>query len=94
MTVGDAVSQHMAASPYSTGGGGTVLEHRYTATVLACLLTRDPLPELGDDATPMLVRFKPARLARLTICLSSAGPRTAGHAAFPSVFVARPRSWS
>ena len=38
-------------SPYATGGGGTVLEHRYGALLLSHLLTGDPLPELGSDAT-------------------------------------------
>lgn len=46
------------ASPYATGGGGTVLEHRYGAVLLACLLTGDPVTELGDDATPVAVRFQ------------------------------------
>ncbi|SEB90442.1 hypothetical protein [Streptomyces sp. TLI_105] len=40
------------ASPYATGGGGTVLEHRYGALLLSHLLTADPLAELGDDVTP------------------------------------------
>jgi hypothetical protein len=43
---------------YSAGGGGVVLEHQYGATLLAALLTGDPLPELGDDVTPMMVRFQ------------------------------------
>lgn len=38
----------MGVSPYSTGGGGTVLEHRYAAVLLSALLTRGPLEELGD----------------------------------------------
>ncbi|MFC4859199.1 hypothetical protein [Actinophytocola glycyrrhizae] len=57
MSIGDARS-HVAASPYSTGGGGTVFEHRYAATVLGCLLTGDPVTGLGDDARPILVRFQ------------------------------------
>ena len=47
-----------SASPYSTGGGGTVLEHRYGALVLSHLLTGDPLPELGSDATVVRVAFQ------------------------------------
>lgn len=47
-----------AASPYSTGGGGTVLEHRYGALMLCHLLTGDPAPELGDDATVVRVVFQ------------------------------------
>ena len=47
-----------AASPYSTGGGGSVLEHRYGALILCHLLTGDPVPELGDDATVVRVAFQ------------------------------------
>src|SRR5512132_4073331 len=47
-----------AASPYSTGGGGTVLEHRYGAVLLAHLLTGDPVTELGDDLAPVQVAFQ------------------------------------
>ncbi|MGW5066813.1 hypothetical protein ACWEQJ_11970 [Streptomyces cyaneofuscatus] len=47
-----AQSDERGASPYATGGGGTVLEHRYGALLLSHLLTADPLAELGDDATP------------------------------------------
>src|SRR5262245_43726274 len=47
-----------AASSYASGGGGVVLEHQYGATLLASLLTGDPLPELGDDATPTAIRFQ------------------------------------
>ncbi|MDF5755052.1 hypothetical protein [Spongiactinospora sp. TRM90649] len=46
------------ASPYATGGGGTVLEHRYGALLLTHLLTGDPLTELGDDATPVEITFQ------------------------------------
>jgi hypothetical protein len=46
------------ASPYSTGGGGTVLEHRYGALLLTHLLTADPLAELGDDVTPSEISFQ------------------------------------
>lgn len=47
-----------AASSYASGGGGTVLEHQYGATLLASLLTGDPLPELGDDTTPTAIQFQ------------------------------------
>jgi hypothetical protein len=47
-----------AAPAYATGGGGTVLEHRYGAVLLAHLLTGDPVPMLGPDATPTSVRFQ------------------------------------
>ncbi|MFC9623750.1 hypothetical protein ACFTXM_28410 [Streptomyces sp. NPDC056930] len=46
------------ASPYATGGGGTVLEHRYGALLLSHLLTADPLAELGDDVTPCELVFQ------------------------------------
>ncbi|MFJ2931531.1 hypothetical protein ACIO8G_02055 [Streptomyces sp. NPDC087219] len=46
------------ASPYATGGGGTVLEHRYGALLLSHLLTADPLAELGDDVTPGALVFQ------------------------------------
>lgn len=46
------------ASPYSTGGGGVRLEHRYAATLLAAVLTGDPMNELGDDAVPLRVRLQ------------------------------------
>ena len=50
-------------APYATGGGGVVLEHRYGATLLASLLTGDPLPELGDDAVPTEIRFQAAAVS-------------------------------
>ena len=46
------------ASPYSTGGGGTVLEHRYGALLLSHLLSGDPAPELGSDVTVTRVAFQ------------------------------------
>ena len=53
-----ASSARGAPSPYSTGGGGTVLEHRYGALLLSHLLVGDPVPELGDDATVVTVAFQ------------------------------------
>jgi hypothetical protein len=46
------------AASYSTGGGGVVLEHHYGATLLSCLLTGRPGPELGDNADLVAVRFQ------------------------------------
>lgn len=46
------------ASPYSTGGGGTALEHAYGAVLLAALLLRHPVVGLGDDITLREVRFQ------------------------------------
>ncbi|MGI5473358.1 hypothetical protein [Streptomyces sp. CA-132043] len=47
-----------AASPYSTGGGGVRLEHRYAATLLSAVLTEDPVTELGDNVVPLAVRLQ------------------------------------
>ncbi|MFC7266742.1 hypothetical protein [Streptomyces lutosisoli] len=47
-----------ASSPYSTGGGGVWLEHRYAATLVGALLTEDPISELGDDVVPHSVRLQ------------------------------------
>jgi TPR repeat protein len=62
MAAADGESQAVAA-PYSTGGGGTVLEHRYGAVLLVSLLTSDPLPELGDDVEPVSVRFQASAIS-------------------------------
>src|SRR5437763_7377116 len=56
MTAPDGEFQ--GATPYATGGGGTVLEHRYGAVLLAHLLTGDPIPALGDDVAPAMVMFQ------------------------------------
>src|ERR1700694_4615253 len=47
-----------AASSYATGGGGTVLEHTFGATLLAALLTGDPVSALGDEQRPVSVSFQ------------------------------------
>jgi hypothetical protein len=62
MTIPDGEPRADAA-PYATGGGGTVLEHRYGAVLLTCLLTGDPVSELGDDATPVSVRFQASAIS-------------------------------
>jgi hypothetical protein len=46
------------ASPYATGGGGTVLEHPCGAVLLAALLLRHPVLGLGDGFTLREVRFQ------------------------------------
>jgi hypothetical protein len=46
------------ASPYATGGGGTVLEHAYGGVLLAALLLGEPVSGLGDDVTPVEIRFQ------------------------------------
>jgi hypothetical protein len=54
--VGQADRGH--ASPYSTGGGGTTLEHGYGALLLAALLLKHPVAGLGDEFTVQEVRFQ------------------------------------
>jgi hypothetical protein len=39
-------------------GGGTELEYRYGALLLAHLLTGDPVTDLGDDVLPVQVAFQ------------------------------------
>jgi hypothetical protein len=68
----------MGASPYSTGGGGTVLEHRYGAMLLASLLARDPIPELGDDVTLVSVRFQASPVSAVDDLLVSGHDRDGG----------------
>jgi len=48
------------ASPYATGGGGTVLEHAHGAVLLAALLQGHPVSGLGDEVTPRELRFQQA----------------------------------
>jgi hypothetical protein len=52
-------------SPYSTGGGGTILEHRYGAVLLSHLLTGTPVPGLGDAVTPVRIRFQARPVSRV-----------------------------
>ncbi|MFK4144538.1 hypothetical protein [Streptomyces sp. NPDC004065] len=59
----DRDKEEKVASPYSTGGGGTVLEHRFGAVLLAHLLLSDPVPALGDDVMPVAVRFQDSRFS-------------------------------
>jgi hypothetical protein len=53
-----AETSAVGANPYASGGGGTVLEHRLGAVLLACLLTADPASGLGDDVDPIEVTFQ------------------------------------
>ncbi|MFG3343055.1 hypothetical protein [Glycomyces sp. NPDC048151] len=46
------------ASPYSTGGGGTVFEQQYGAIVLSHMLTAEPIDELGGEVAPVEVTFQ------------------------------------
>ena len=56
--IGQTTADDPLASPYSTGGGGPEFEKRYGALILSHLLTGDPVPELGDDATVTSVLFQ------------------------------------
>jgi len=60
----DTEKHSTAASPYSTGGGGTRLEHRLGAVFLARLLTCGPVLELGERP-PTRVAFQQAPAARV-----------------------------
>ncbi|MFE4961053.1 hypothetical protein ACFRCW_45965 [Streptomyces sp. NPDC056653] len=54
----------MGVSPYSTGGGGTVLEHRYAAVLLSALLTGSSLDELGDTLIePVEIRLQASEVS-------------------------------
>lgn len=52
-----------SASPEATGGAGTVMEHRYGATLLAALVLHEPVPGLGGVLVPVKVAFQKADLA-------------------------------
>ena len=80
-------SQLPVASTYSTGGGGTVLEHTYGAVLLAALLRGDPITGLGD-ATPTMVRFQ-ARPASQVDDFLVIGVTPAGHEQSLSIGVRR-----
>jgi hypothetical protein len=46
------------SSPYSTGGGGTRLEHSYAACLISGFLAGDALPELGDAISADSIRLQ------------------------------------
>src|SRR5690242_4962139 len=71
----DDESAERGVSPYASGGGGTVLEHLYGAVLLTSLLTRDPVTELGDDVTPVSVRFQGRRLSAVDDLVLSGATR-------------------
>lgn len=60
----DNAGQVGAASPYASGGGGTRLEHRLGAVLLARLLTGGPVHELGERP-PSRVAFQQSPAAHL-----------------------------
>ncbi|WP_203183099.1 hypothetical protein [Streptomyces pratensis] len=58
------VGAFMGVSPYSMGGGGTVLEHRYAAVLLSTLLTGSSLDELGDALIePVEIRLQASQFS-------------------------------
>lgn len=53
-----ANTSDVQSSPYSTGGGGTTLEHEYGAVLMTHILSGHPLGILGDDFTPTRLSFQ------------------------------------
>src|SRR5206468_4220050 len=47
--------ENQGSSPYSTGGGGVILEHEYAASALVSLLLAQPIECLGVEFTPTSV---------------------------------------
>ena len=54
-------SPEVQPSPYSTGGGGTTLEHQYGAVLMSHLLSGQPIDVLGDEYTPTKISFQDQR---------------------------------
>lgn len=65
------------ASPYSTGGGGIVFEHRFGATLLAALLLGDSVPGLGDEQSVISVTFQASRFSAVDDVLVLGEPKGA-----------------
>lgn len=63
--------RRMTASPYSTGGGGTRLEHRLGTVLLVRLLTAGPVLELGDRA-PDRIAFQQSPATRVDDLVATA----------------------
>lgn len=51
-------SPEVQPNPYSTGGGGTTLEHQYGAVLMSNLLSGHPIDVLGDEYTPTKISFQ------------------------------------
>lgn len=49
------------SSPYSTGGGGVILEHEFAAVALASVLLAEPVVGLGNDFTARRVGLQQER---------------------------------
>lgn len=76
------MTKDRAASSYSTGGGGVVLEHRYAATLLARLLVGAPCAEIGDNIELIKVRLQASDISAVDdIVLEGNAPDGALHRA-------------
>lgn len=53
------------ATPYSTAGGGVVLEHQYGAVLLSQLLSGRPMEELGAEVAPELLIFQASQYSQV-----------------------------
>ncbi len=71
-------AQGGTASAYATGGGGTVFEHTYGATLLAALLLGDSVPGLGDEQSVTRVVFQARRFTAVDDFLVFGEPRGTG----------------
>lgn len=60
-----------SASPEASGGAGTVMEHRYGASLLAALVLHEPVPGLGGVLVPVKVAFQKADLTPVDDLVSS-----------------------
>lgn len=70
----DSRQSSAGASPYATGGGGTRLEHRLGAVLLAHLLTGSPLSEL-DERPLTQVAFQQSTSSRVDdLVVTAAAP--------------------
>ncbi|MFD4636590.1 hypothetical protein ACFWN2_04695 [Lentzea sp. NPDC058436] len=57
-TLTEEATTGAGASPYSTGGGGTRLEHSYAACLIASFLVGEALTELGDSVAVDTIRLQ------------------------------------
>jgi molybdopterin-guanine dinucleotide biosynthesis protein len=64
----------VAATPYSTGGGGTNFEQAFAATQLVALLRGDSVQLLGDDVRLGSVRFQAASVSDVDDLLLRSDP--------------------
>lgn len=60
------------------------LEHRYAATLIAALVTEDPVSELGDEVVPLVVRLQASDVSPVDDIVVEGKPPTATHGGCPS----------